>query len=89
MTAQGDRIVLMRPLGEDSPGGRLRIERDASDGAGALTEFVGEQVHPEQLGNPDARHTRRRTTILLTDDDVDWAIESLIAVREHRQRGNR
>lgn len=87
--AHGDRLVLMRPIGDDSPGGRLRIEVDASEGAGALTEVAAEQVHPEQINNPDARHTRRRTTILLTDDEVDWAIESLIAVREHRTRGSR
>jgi hypothetical protein len=69
----GGRRVRIMPLGDDDPGGRLRLELDPGSGMLVLSD---ENVFPEQVDNPDARNRIAVATIDLILDMLRWIVRS-------------
>lgn len=71
------RYVEILPLPEVGDGSRLRVERDAREEDHPLIEVAIEQVLPEQMLNPDARHIRRGTVVTIAEGELGWVHERL------------
>lgn len=57
------------------PEWRLRVSADCAH----EVDLAEEIVHPEQVENPNARHTRRREVIRVTRDEAVWLRDALNA----------
>ncbi len=74
------RFVRILPVGDpEVPGGRLRLDYDP-DNTGAVV-LADEDVPPEQLANPDARHAVSVGNIDLTGDRIAWLHDQLGELR--------
>ena len=65
------RFVRTRDLSGDSPGMRLRFERQHEHGS-QWVDLAIEMVLPEQTHNPDARRVREVASLDLDDGDIAW-----------------
>jgi len=75
------RFVRLHPHGRDiDPRGRLRLEYDPSHGNAYL---VDENVLPEHILNPDARHAKISDDISLRPCEVQWLLEALADLAAH------
>jgi hypothetical protein len=55
------------------PGWRLRVSAECTK----EIEIIEETVHPEQVDNPEARHTTRRERILVVREEAMWLRDAL------------
>lgn len=75
---------ILKSADEKLPDWRLRVSAPCAHDVDIAEEFV----HPEQIDNPIARHTKRRDRLCLMRPEAEWLRDALTAwLAEHPDDG--